>query len=85
MALKIYNTLTREKEEFIPLKPDSKKVGMYVCGPTVYGPAHLGHARTYIVFDFLRRYLEYSNYKVYFVSNINYLIPLIIYNSMFIS
>jgi len=67
--MKIHNTLSRQKENFTPIKPD-KKIGMYVCGPTVYGPAHIGHARTYIVFDFIRRYLEYSDYKVTFISNI---------------
>ncbi len=68
MVLKIYNTLTRKKEEFIPMK--EKKVKMYVCGPTVYGPPHLGHARTYIAFDIIRRFLEYLGYDVKFVMNI---------------
>jgi len=66
--LQIYNSLHRKKEEFKPLK--DKKVGMYVCGPTVYGPGHIGHARTYISFDVIRKYLEYSGYKVKFVMNI---------------
>lgn len=66
--LKIYNTLSRKKEEFKPLKKGHIK--MYVCGPTVYGPSHIGHARTYIAFDIIRRYLEYKKYKIKFVMNI---------------
>ena len=66
--LQVYNSLTRKKEEFIPLNPPF--VGMYVCGPTVYGDAHLGHARTYISFDFLFRYLRHLEYKVRYVRNI---------------
>lgn len=66
--IKVYNTLTRKKEVFKPLK--NKKVGMYVCGPTVYGPSHIGHARTYILFDIIRRYLEYRGYKVKLIMNI---------------
>lgn len=66
--LKVYNSLTKEKEIFKPLK--NKQVGFYVCGPTVYGPGHIGHARTYIAFDIIRRYLEYKGYKVKFVMNI---------------
>ena len=66
--LKVYNTLTRKKEEFIPL--EKGKVRMYVCGPTVYGPSHLGHARTYIAFDVIRRFLEYLGHEVRFVMNI---------------
>ena len=58
MALKIYNTLTREKEDFRTLEPG--KVRMYVCGPTVYDRAHIGHAMSALVFDVVRRYLEYS-------------------------
>lgn len=64
----IYNTLKREKERFIPLH--SPFVGMYVCGPTVYGDAHLGHARAAITFDVLFRYLCYLGYKVRYVRNI---------------
>ena len=63
-----YNSLTKEKEDFKPLK--DKLIRMYVCGPTVYGPSHLGHAVTYIRFDFIRRYLEFLGYKVKFVMNI---------------
>lgn len=66
--LKIFNTLTRKKEIFKPIK--NKEIGMYVCGPTVYESGHLGHARTYIAFDAIRRWLEMSGYKIKFVSNI---------------
>ncbi|MCK5624746.1 cysteine--tRNA ligase [Candidatus Pacearchaeota archaeon] len=66
--LKLYNTLTRKKEEFKPIKKG--KVGMYVCGPTVNDVPHLGHARQQISFDILRRYLKFLKYKVNFVSNI---------------
>jgi cysteinyl-tRNA synthetase len=68
MKIKFYNSLTKEKEDFKPLK--DKLIRMYVCGPTVYGPSHLGHAVTYIRFDFIRRYLEFLGYKVRFVMNI---------------
>jgi cysteinyl-tRNA synthetase len=64
----VYNTLTRTKEEFIPL--DAPYVGMYVCGPTVYSDAHLGNARTYISFDLIFRYLTHLGYKVRYVRNI---------------
>jgi cysteinyl-tRNA synthetase len=67
MSLKIYNTLTREKEPFETL--ESGKVRMYVCGPTVYDSAHVGHAMSTIVFDVIRRYLEYKNYQVLHVMN----------------
>ncbi|MBN1941515.1 MAG: cysteine--tRNA ligase [Candidatus Diapherotrites archaeon] len=66
--LKVYNTRTRKKEAFKPLKKG--EVGMYVCGPTVQGPMHIGHARTYIAFDIMRRYLEFSGFKVNYVMNI---------------
>ncbi len=65
--MKIYNTLTRKKEEFVPLKEG--KVSMYVCGPTVYNLIHIGNARPMIVFDTVRRYLEHKGYDVNFVSN----------------
>jgi cysteinyl-tRNA synthetase len=65
--MKIYNTLTKKKEEFIPL--EEGKVRMYVCGPTVYNYIHIGNARPVIVFDTVRRYLEYKGYEVNFVSN----------------
>ena len=66
--LTIYNTLTRKKEVFKPINPGH--VGMYVCGPTVYGDAHLGHARPAITFDLLFRYLKHQGYKVRYVRNI---------------
>ncbi len=66
--LYIYNTLSRKKEEFIPLH--APHVGMYVCGPTVYGDAHLGHARPAITFDLVFRYLQHLGYKVRYVRNI---------------
>ena len=62
MALQIYNTLSRSKETFEPLKPG--QVSMYVCGPTVYASAHIGHAMSTLVFDIVRRYLEYRGYEV---------------------
>jgi cysteinyl-tRNA synthetase len=68
MTLKIYNTLTRKKEEFVPLNPDH--VGMYVCGPTVYDFAHIGNARPVIVFDVLYRFLKTIYPKVTYVRNI---------------
>lgn len=66
--LQIYNTLSRKKEEFVPIHKEC--VGMYVCGPTVYGDAHLGHARPAITFDLLFRYLQHIGYKVRYVRNI---------------
>lgn len=65
--MKIFNTLTRTKEEFVPLEPG--KVKMYVCGPTVYNLIHIGNARPMIVFDTVRRYFEYKGYQVDYVSN----------------
>ncbi len=65
--MKIFNTMTRQKEEFVPL--EEGKVRMYVCGPTVYNLIHIGNARPMIVFDTFRRYLEYKGYEVNFVSN----------------
>ncbi len=65
--MKIFNTLTRKKEEFVPLEPG--KVKMYVCGPTVYNLIHIGNARPMIVFDTVRRYFEYKGYQVDYVSN----------------
>lgn len=67
MSIKIYNTLTREKEEFKPI--EEGKVKMYVCGPTVYNYIHIGNARPAIVFDTVRRYLEYKGYDVDYVLN----------------
>ena len=65
--MKLYNTLTKKKEEFVPLKEGEVK--MYVCGPTVYNYIHIGNARPMIVFDTARRYMEYKGYRVNFVSN----------------
>ncbi|MFW9945040.1 MAG: cysteine--tRNA ligase [Candidatus Sifarchaeia archaeon] len=65
--LQVYNTLTRSKEEFKPL--DGNNVKMYVCGPTVYDYPHIGNARSFSVFDTIRRYLEYKGYRVYFATN----------------
>ena len=65
--MKIFNTLTRQKDEFQPINPG--KVGIYVCGPTVYDYIHIGNARPMIVFDCLRRYFEYKGYEVNYVSN----------------
>ena len=67
MTLRVTNTLTREKEQFETLEPGH--VRMYVCGPTVYSDAHIGHAMSAIVFDMIRRYLEYSGYRVTFAMN----------------
>jgi len=66
--IKIYDSL---KQKLVPFKPIKKnEVSFYVCGPTVYGPGHIGHARTYIAFDIIRRYLEYKKYKVKYIMNI---------------
>ena len=66
--LSVYNSLSRKKEPFIPMNPPF--VGLYVCGPTVYGDAHLGHARPAITFDLVFRYLQHLGYKVRYVRNI---------------
>jgi len=68
MALRIFNVLGREKQDFIPLHEG--RVSMYVCGPTVYDDAHLGHAKTYVSFDVVARYLRYSGYDVLYVQNL---------------
>ncbi|ASW42134.1 cysteine--tRNA ligase [Clostridium isatidis] len=65
--MKIYNSLTRKKEEFVPITPGEIK--MYVCGPTVYNYFHIGNGRTFIIFDTIRRYFEYRGYKVKYVQN----------------
>lgn len=65
--MKVYNTLTRKKEEFVPI--EEGKVRMYVCGPTVYNLFHIGNARTFIIFDTIRKYLEYRGFEVKFVQN----------------
>jgi cysteinyl-tRNA synthetase len=67
MSLSVYSTLSRKKEEFVPL--EGSQVRMYVCGPNVYGPCHVGHAMSYLVFDVIRRYLEYRGYQVNHVQN----------------
>ncbi|MEK7203740.1 MAG: cysteine--tRNA ligase [Patescibacteria group bacterium] len=66
--IKVLNTLSGQKEEFIPLKDN--KVGVFVCGPTVYDYSHIGHVRTYVVFDVIVKYLRYKGYKVKFIMNI---------------
>jgi cysteinyl-tRNA synthetase len=68
MGLQLYNSLTRKKEDFKPI--NKGRIGIYVCGPTVYGHAHLGHAKSYISFDIIVRYLRYLGYSVTYVQNI---------------
>lgn len=68
MSLKIYNTLTRKKEEFVPLKKG--EVRMYVCGPTVYNYIHIGNARPFIIFEVVRRFLKYKGYRVKYIQNL---------------
>ena len=68
MALQIYNVLHREKEPFEPLHEG--RVNMYVCGPTVYDHAHIGHAKTYLSFDMVVRYLRFRGYDVLYVQNL---------------
>src|SRR3712207_2836209 len=68
MALRVYDTLSRNKEEFRPVQPG--KVGMYVCGPTVYKPSHVGHMVGPVIFDAVKRYLSYLGYQVTFVVNV---------------
>ena len=68
MTVKIHNSLSRQKEDFIPV--ENGKVKMYICGMTVYSDAHIGHARTYFAFDVIRRYFEYKDYEVTYVQNI---------------
>ena len=68
MPLRIYNTLTRQKEEFKALHEGF--VGMYVCGPTVYSHSHIGHGKSYVSFDVIVRYLRYVGYKVLYVQNV---------------
>ena len=68
MTLKIYNTLTRQKEKFVPI--EEGRVGIYVCGPTVYDHPHIGHAKSYVSFDIIVRYLRHLGYKVRYVQNI---------------
>lgn len=65
--IRLYNTMTRQKEEFVPVEPG--KVKMYVCGPTVYNFMHIGNARPFVIFDVVRRYFEYRGYDVTYVQN----------------
>jgi cysteinyl-tRNA synthetase len=67
MTIRVFNTITRKKEEFVPV--NEGKVGLYACGPTVYDYFHIGNARIFIVFDVIRRYFEYRGYRVTFVQN----------------
>ncbi len=64
----VYNTLTRQKEKFIPV--EKGRVGMYVCGPTVYNDSHIGHAKSYVSFDVILKFLRFAGYKVTYVQNI---------------
>ena len=66
--MKVYNTMTRKKEQFTP--NERKRIKMFVCGPTVYDKSHIGHGRTYIAFDVIARYLKYKGYTVFYLQNI---------------
>src|ERR671932_1594714 len=68
LRVRVYNTLTRQKEEFKPVEPG--RVSMYVCGPTVYKPSHVGHMVGPVIFDTVKRFLSYLGYQVTFVVNI---------------
>ena len=81
MSIRLYNTLTREKEEFKTHEPG--KVSMYVCGPTVYADAHIGHAMSSLVFDIIRRFLTYQGYEVRHVMNYTDVDDKIIQRSMY--
>jgi len=70
MGLKLFNTLSRSVQEFVPLDPAGKTVGLYCCGPTVYDFAHIGNWRTFIFGDLVRRYLDFKGYAVTQVMNI---------------
>src|SRR6266478_4766794 len=70
MGLKLFNTLSRSVQEFAPLDPAGKKVGMYCCGPTVYDFAHIGNWRTFVFADLVRRYLTFRGYDLTHVMNI---------------
>ena len=74
MPIKIFNTLSGQKEDFVPIHPADSDgiipVNMYVCGITPYDETHLGHGRAYVTFDVVRRYLEYCGYKVTYVQNV---------------
>ena len=80
MSLRVFNVLKREKEDFVPITPG--KINMYVCGPTVYDNSHLGHAKTYVSFDMIVRYLRYSGNDVLYVQNltdVGHILPLDFY------
>ena len=66
--MKVYNTMTRKKEEFTPI--NENRIKMFVCGPTVYDKSHIGHGRTYIAFDVIARYLKYKGYSIFYLQNI---------------
>ena len=66
--IKLYNTMTRRKEIFKPI--EGNRIKLFVCGPTVYNHSHIGHARTYISFDVIARYLKYSGFTVFYIQNI---------------
>ena len=70
MGLRLFNTLSRSVQEFVPLDPNGKRVGMYCCGPTVYDFAHIGNWRTFVFGDLVRRYLEFKGYAVQHVMNV---------------
>src|SRR5437879_667835 len=70
MSWKLFNTLTRSLQEFVPLDPSGKRAGMYCCGPTVYDFAHIGNWRTFVFGDLVRRYLEFKGYAVHHVMNL---------------
>src|SRR5258706_7658136 len=70
MALRLFNTLSRAVQDFVPLDPAGKRVGMYCCGPTVYDFAHIGNWRTFVFGDLVRRYLEFKDFAVGHVMNI---------------
>ncbi|HEV8543711.1 MAG TPA: cysteine--tRNA ligase, partial [Verrucomicrobiae bacterium] len=70
MALRLFNTLSRSLEDFQPLDPAGKKVGMYCCGPTVHNFAHIGNFRTFVCADLLRRYLQFRGFDPRHVMNI---------------
>ena len=68
MPIRLFNTQSRKKEEFHPLEPG--KVSFYLCGPTVYDYFHIGNARCWVIFDVIRRYLEYRGYEVTYIVNL---------------
>ena len=70
MSLRLHNSLSDKKEDFVPLREG--RVTLYVCGPTVYNDSHLGHAKTYVSFDVILRYLKYRGFSTFYVQNITY-------------